>query len=102
MVSAVDVQPGGDGEHGALEAVQTFIRDPAIGFDILGKIARIILDDVEQVGLLPADDDHRQRPQFIHQRFVAQHLVVMGQVDIQHGLILAWKNNFARGVCTAP
>ncbi len=75
-----------------LKAVQAFIRDPAVGFDILGKITRIILDDVEQVRLLPADDDHRQRPQFIHQRFVAQHLVVMRQIDIQHGLILAWKN----------
>ena len=93
MVSAVDVQPGGDGEHGTLEAVQTFIRDAAVGFDILGKITRIILDDVEQVRLLPADDDHCQCPQFIHQGFVTQHLVVVGQVDIQHGLILAWMNN---------
>ena len=95
-----NVQPGGDREHGALEAVQAFIRDPAVGFDILGKITRIIFDDVEQVRLLPADDDHRQCPQFVHQRFVAQHLVVMGQVDIQHGLILAWKDYFCRGNCS--
>ena len=32
-----DVEPRSDGEHGALEAVQTGFRDPAVGFDILGE-----------------------------------------------------------------